>query len=250
MRLSHKRLKNDAADFALSGRLWCSQCGKPMHGETYGHDRWMYSRYVCRHRRRPCVGSSNQQLLEGSIADALRKLISDREFCKHLADEHVRWQEGQDQGRASIKAAQKELRGIVRQRDNLIHAVEDGMPWELARDRIAVLEDTKTGVERRIEELKTRRVEISREDIMSFFSAAANGYLSDEELIDLFVAKAFLYEGKVALVLNVATSDVTQDEFETAIAQQQMTLNAQVNPQFRETRLWCPRADSNGRHPL
>lgn len=240
MRLSNKRMKNDAADFALSGRLWCSECGKPMHGETYGHDRWMYSRYVCRHRRRPCVGPSDQRLLEGSIAGALRDLMADREFCARLADEHVRWQEGQDQGRASIKAAQKELRGIVRQRDNLVRAVEDGMPWELARDRMAVLEDTKAGVERRIEELKARRVEISREDIMKFFSAAAGGYLSDEDLIDLFVAKAFLYEGKVALVLNVAASDVTQDEIETAIAQQQIALNTQVDPRFRASRLWCP----------
>lgn len=238
-RLSNKRMKNDAADFALSGRLWCSECGQPMHGETYGHDHLWYSRYVCRHRRKPCVKPSDQKLVEGSIARALRALMSDRSFCERLADEHVRWQESQDQGRASIKAAEKELRSLDRQRQNLVRAVEDGMPWELVRDRIAVLEDTKEGVERRIEELRARRCEISRADIMKFFSAAAGGFLSDEDLIDLFVSKAWLYDGKVGLVLNVAASDTSQDEFETATAQQ-MSLNAQVDGAVREFGLWCP----------
>ena len=71
------------------------------------------------------------------------------------------------------------------------------------RDRVAVFEDAKEGVERRIEELRARRCAISRADSMELFSAAADGDLSDGDLIDLFVAKAWLYDGKVGLVLNV-----------------------------------------------
>ena len=197
-------------DYPLSGKLVCGVCGKPMHGECYNGNGGEYTRYVCRHKKVPCIPNYCWTLEEATLR-AVRDLLGSPEVLERLADLMMEFQR-QGSQKASIRAARKDVEKVDRQIQNLVRAVEDGMPWDEVRERMDALKEQKASIRRRIRELEAQAAAYSRDDVVAFLRAVSNGYMDDADLLAVAVSKVFLHEDHVEVVINMTAGVTTAGE--------------------------------------
>lgn len=240
-----RRLKTNA-DYLLSGKLICSKCKEPMHGETAtGGSGIEYWRYSCRGKRKACLGSFGKENVERSVVSGVRDMLRDAVLVDYLIDRHIQFRD-ERRSKTTIEAVRKEIRAVRRQRDNLLSAVAEGLDFNHAKPKIASLDAQERGLEKRMEELRREQNSISRDELRSFFADMSKGALSDEQITLAFVSKVWLYEDTAVAVMNFDSCDSTQYEIEMALKEHERPDKQAV----RETSKWCPRRDSNARHPL
>lgn len=240
-----RRLKTNA-DYLLSGKLICSKCKEPMHGETaIGGSGIEYWRYSCRGKRKACLGSFNKETVEQGVVTGVREMLRDTALVDYLIDRHIQFRD-ERQSKATIEAVRKDIRAVKKQRDNLLSAVAEGLDFNHVKPKIAALDAQERALEKRIEELKREQNSVSREELRAFFSDMSKGALSDEQITLTFVSKVWLYESTAVAVMNFDSCESTQYEIELALKKHERPDQQAV----RETSEWCPRRDSNARHPL
>ena len=239
-RIGRRRRNAAKADYDLSGKLWCATCGNPMHGMmARGSKGTVYHYYACKGKSKSCSGSMQKERIEGAVSKSVRDMLTDQVLCEHLAKRHVEWQ-GDNAGRSSVSAARKELREVQRARERLVAAVEDGMPYTAVKERMDAIMKQEEGIERRIDELESLRDGLTEDEIMLFFAAARNGYLSDSELIGVFVSKVWLYESEAVVIMNVSADDTSLLEVETSLGIES-ELGDVPGGKVRLISSWCPR---------
>ena len=201
-RLHFRKHSNARADFLLSGKMFCVECGEAMHGEMchnkYGVEMF---RYCCFKRRKACNGVYWKEHVEKTIASQIRLILTNMENVELLADAFVAWR-AKNKPKASIEAARADLKSIVKQRDNIIKAIEDGMPYKHVKDKLEILDAQQAGIERKIAELGRIQEEITREDVIGTLGAIAAGTQTDEEIIKGFVNQVWVYQDEALAVMN------------------------------------------------
>lgn len=210
----HARAK---IDYTLSGKLFCSKCGHPMHGEVctnkYGVSR---HRYVCRDKRRACMGVYWKEDIEHAVASSVRAALEDPALVELIAETFASYRDKR-RPTASIEAARVDLKSVKRQRANLIKAVEDGMPYAHVKDRIEKLDAQQAGIEHKIADLEKSRTEITKADVLDMLSLIADGARSDAEILKAFIYQVRLYGDCAVAVLNLTDRKTTSYEIDCAI---------------------------------
>lgn len=192
-----QRKKEQWRDYPLSGKAICMACGHDMVG-TCGHNRYgkRYDYYRCGRR----CGSKGVRAdwLEGSITDALRAMLSDREHTLDIAravaayatDEHAE---------KAIEAAKRRQREAEQGMRNLTNAVAQGMPWELAKEKLDQLNIQAAAAAAEVATLENAE-QFSVEDFADFLQYAQG--LDDETLLDAFVGQVLVGDDEVIVSLN------------------------------------------------
>lgn len=216
-RLHFRKHRNGKADYILSGKLFCTKCDNPLHGETCKSATGkMYFRYCCPQRRRACTGIFWKDKLERDIADAIRSELADKDTIEQIADRFLAWRH-KAKSKASVEAARADLKSIIKQRNNLVKAVEDGMPYKHVKDKLEKLDAKQAGVLRKIAELERMDIEITREEVVGMLSAiSVDGFQSDEEILKGFVSQVWLFEDHALAVLNFMGRLSTPHEIKAA----------------------------------
>ena len=216
-RLCFHRHVKAKVDYVLSGKLVCSKCGQPMHGEVcrnkYGVECF---RYVCRDKRRACTGVYWKDEIESAIASNIRAALTDPELVELIADAFSRYQD-RKRPSASIEAVQADIKSLKRQRANLIKAVEDGMPYSHVKERLERIDAQQAGMERKIADLERSRTEITKSDVLQMLSMIVEGARTDAEILGAFVYQVRLYRETAVAVLNLTDRETTQYEIDCAI---------------------------------
>ena len=209
-RLEFKKRANAKAEFLLSGKMICPVCGNPMHGETcfdkYNVQRF---RYVCKGKRKACTGVYWQESIEPIVASSIRSMLSDHETLEYIADRFVHYRSNQ-KPQASIEAAQADLKAIIKQRDNLIKAVEDGMPYIHVKEKMEKLDAQQAGIERKIDELNHAKREITKTQVLQVLMWALEGAVSDKEILNAFVSQVWVFPDEAIAVINLMGKNETQ----------------------------------------
>ena len=216
MRLNYRKHVNGKAAFVLSGKLYCPECGYPMHGNTCtDRHKIKHFQYICKGKRKACNGVYWQEKLESTIARAVRGVFSDAETADHIADRFVKWRSGK-KPTASIDAAISDLKSIEKQRDNLIKAVEDGMPYKHVKEKIEKLDEQQEGIERKIKELEHSKKELTKADILLVLAALAEGAESDEDVLKKAVSQVWVFGDYAMAIMNFCGKNSTKFEVMTA----------------------------------
>ncbi|MBR2804568.1 MAG: recombinase family protein [Eggerthellaceae bacterium] len=268
-RLTYRKHANAKADYLLSGKLFCGDCALPMHGETCkNHDGVQFFRYCCQGKRKACSGIYWKDRTEEAVAKAIRATLARAEVRERIASGFMEYRAGQ-KPEASIEAAMADLKAIGKQRQNLIKAVEDGMPYKHVQEKMEKLDAQEAEAERKLARLEKSVCEITKADALQFLELLADGMLSTDELLKGFVSSVWAKGDILLAVLNFAGKDSTPYEIEGVLSelgemagQKQVRVTSskggadpkkELEPAgqslVRELDSWLPRDDMETNHP-
>lgn len=237
-RMGFRKRANPNSDYPLSGKMFCAVCGSPMHGETCtNHMGTVYHRYCCQGKRKACSGVYWKEQTEAAITDTIRKLLARPEVAETIADRFEKYR-ARKRPEASIEAANSDLRTICRQRDNLVKAVQDGMPYAHVREKMEKLDAEQAGVERKIAELERSVCEITRADVLRVLSLLADGMRSDAEILKAFLSQVWVDGDQALAVMNFMGKSSTQFEVESVLKKMHEPAGCE---QVRASSLWLPK---------
>lgn len=251
-KLAYGKHEKAKANYLLSGKMFCSECGMPMRGEVCkNHAGIEYYRYTCQRKRKACLGVFWKEETERAITRSVRDAFRDTETLEAIAAKFAEYRSGK-KPKASISAAQDEVKNLCKQRDNLIKAVEDGMPYKHVRAKLEAIDQQQAEAEAKIAKLEQVETEITKADVLQMLTMVADGMRTEAEVIDAFVSQVWLYEDKAVAVMNfTGTNDAAQQEIECAIKTSEPAGQTLV----RMNRLWLPtgetiRTSRNGAPPV
>lgn len=195
------------AKYALSGRAICGECGRNMVGVSARNRLGVrYEYYRCGAKcGAPTV---RRDELEGMIAAAIRSMLDGDEAVRiaHKAREAWNASEAAQMANASLEAA----RTAHRRHDNIMRAVEDGLPLASVRGRLEELEREERDARREYDAHVV--ADFDEDDFVAFLRIGAT--LDDAALLDAFVAQAVVFDDRVAVALNYGEDENTPGRIE------------------------------------
>lgn len=186
---SRPRRKALNADFLLTGKLWCGECGTPMTG-TSGTGKSGATYYYYQDKK-GCGRKVRKDVIEDNVADAVRETLSRESTREKIADLVCEYSEGEDPTPQSDVIA-AEIKEIQAAYGNILKAIEQGVIPPGAKERIA---DLQAQEETLREELKVAQaleaVAMDRDRVLFWLEQIA-ATTDAKTLIDVFVAKVVL----------------------------------------------------------
>ena len=220
-----QRQNEQWGDFALSGRVICSACGRNMRGVSgRGSSKRKYEYYACGSCKE--VKPVRRDWLEGQIVTALRELLSQPEEARRIAEmcvdggEPKEIAEGRKRAAAALRAAQTGL-------SNILKAVEQGIVVSGTKERAEELEAQKDRAERELAMYDRKRID--PENFARFLQFGAT--LTDELLLDAFVYQVMVSDDAVVVTMNFDAESNEPARLEVS----------RVRTFFK----WCPQRESN-----
>lgn len=195
-----KQRKNEHwGDFALSGRVLCSECGRNMPGVSgRGWKDVKYEYYKCTN----CKGVKpvRRDWLETETVKALREMLESREKAVEIAHLLLNGQNDAEvdaERRRAIRAMNEADKAL----SNILKAIEQGIIPPGTRERIDQLEVQKRRAEHDLKTLEAKQID--PESFADFLQFGAT--LSDADLLDAFVYQVMVFDGQCVITLNYET---------------------------------------------
>ena len=194
---SKKQRRNEEwGEFALSGRVICSACGRNMRGVSgRGSSNRKYEYYSCGSCKE--VRPVRRDWLEERIVEALRELLSQPDEARRIAEmcvgagEPKEIAEHRKQAAAALRAAETGL-------SNILKAVEQGIVVPCTKERAEELEAQKERAEHELA-MYDRKV-FSVESFTRFLQFGAT--LTDDLLLQGFVYQVMVSDEEVVVTMN------------------------------------------------
>lgn len=206
------------ADYLLTGKVWCGECGAPMVGDTgankYGK---RYSYYVCRNRKKEhtCRKKSiNKDLLEEIVADAALDVLKDERVIVDLAGKIVEYNASQDGDSGELASLKASLRKTEANIQYWMSAVEQGIITEETKTRLLELSSHKKKLKEAIEAVEAKKAkELTADQIKEFLYSLRERQYNDTDairgLIRTFVQSVTVWDDKVQIVFSAFPDDGT-----------------------------------------
>lgn len=201
------------SDYILTGKLFCGHCGSPMMGRAgTGHCKTKYSYYYCKSRiqNEGCTKKPvRKEWIEDIVLTEVQRLLDDDDLIRWIADQTWQYYLEQDTQQTEIEALQKELESTETASKRLLKAVEDGMPFNLVKDRLDELEEQKETIRKALAEQELARgFRLSKEYILFFLDKFRKLDITDrkcqKKLLQVFVNAIFLYDDHIKIAFNYA----------------------------------------------
>ncbi len=206
---------NDAADYLLTGKLFCGHCGEPMvgvsgtgrHGETH-----YYYRCQGRYKKKNGCEKKNVQrdMIEKLVVDYTKDFILQDDVLDLIIDGYHRFME-KARAESALTAMVKELEQNKKASANLLKAVEMGIINETTKARFQELEDQRKELERSIRVERAALNEMTPDELRYYLEQFRKLDFKDRrnmrELIRLFVQAIYLFDGKLKIVYNFDPAD-------------------------------------------
>lgn len=200
------------ADYLLTGKLFCGSCGAPMTGEC-GTSRTgtRYEYYSCSNhkQRKGCKRKSiRQDWIEKYVLDQAVGLIMDDEVIQFITDGVWEYYTAQDQQREKIKTLETQLRDVEKAMNNLLRAVENGLPYtDMTKNRLAELDTQRTALNAALAETNLESgFHLQKEHIQFFLEQFRELDYTDRaaqhRLIDVFVNSIYLNDDELTVNFN------------------------------------------------
>ena len=205
------------ADYILSGKLYCGECGCLMKG-ICGHNPSgrVYHYYSCPGRSlgRPCTRKNMpKDVLEKLVVESTSNLLLRPENIQQLADAIVSLQQAEasrpDPERAALEQVLAEIRRKI---GNILSAIENGTASAALTSRLSDLEQQESALDHQLASLSTLEpFTLSRDEVIFLLeqfrvspSERTNAYC--RRLVDTFVDKVELTNRELIIHFNISKS--------------------------------------------
>lgn len=207
--------RNDRADYILSGKLFCGECGTAMKGVS-GHSSngEVYFYYNC-----PCKDCHRRNIpkdeLEGLVIRTVCNDVLQPDVMDRIADSVIEAQTAElNQPNPEKEALQHELADVQRKAKNLLSALENGTAGAMLTNRLAELEQQANTLSYQLSSLESepKFPVFSKEEVLYLLeqfliapSEKTKAYR--RRLIDTFVSKIEVSNTELTIYFNIAEED-------------------------------------------
>ena len=214
------------ADYILSGKLYCGECGclmKGVCGRSSGNGQ-MYHYYACPGRSigRACTRKNiPQDELEAMVVNSVADLLLEPELLEQIADAIVELQQAEAARPDPEKQAlEKSLSDVRNKIQNILSAIENGTSSAALSARLADLEQQESTLSYQLSSLTAKKpLTFTRDQILFLLqqfrvspSERTKAYC--RRLVDTFVDHIELTNTELILYFNI--SDETIDKSKKA----------------------------------
>ena len=200
------------ADYLLTDKLFCGSCGAQMVGES-GTSKTgkIYNYYLCTNhkRKKSCSRKAiRQEWLESYVLDQTTTLIMDDEVIQFITDSVWEYYLAQDQRREKLKALQAQLSEVEKGINNLMRAIEAGMPLtEMTKNRLSELDAQRTALTTTIAATQLDGgFQLTKDHIQFFLEQFRELDYTDrkaqQRLIDVFVNSIYITDDEMTINFN------------------------------------------------
>lgn len=203
------RHRNDAADYLLTGKLYCGHCKSPMTGIS-GTSRTgaLHYYYVCQKKRqeKSCEKKNvKRDEIELQLARAIKEYCLTDDLIEWYADKTVEYFKHQSET-DHIKDLQEDLANTQRSIKNTLKAIDAGIITESTRTHLIELEAKQSKLSGAISAAKSDVVQVDREDLISSMEMVRDGDIYDKKyqalLFDTFLIRVYLYDDDLELIFS------------------------------------------------
>ncbi|MCI1245038.1 MAG: recombinase family protein [Bacilli bacterium] len=155
----------DPNEYALSGRLFCAECGSPFVGQSgTSRSKKTYEYYICNGRRRhqcyaPRWGKAE---IEGMVIGLLKDTFRDSDTSAFLAN---RLFGAQSKGTAEAASITDRLATVQSKIDNIEKAIEDGIYTKTTKAALSKLEEEQDSLEISLSKERVKHRVYTKEEI-------------------------------------------------------------------------------------
>lgn len=197
----------EKAEYMLTGKLFCGQCGERMVGVSgRGKSGAKHSYYSCMgHKKRTCDKKAiRQDWIEGIVMQYVTELLQDEPLLKSIARETYQYYL-QNQDTSYVDLLRSDLRQVEKSLKNMLHAIEMGIITDETRDRMEELSSRKKELTAAIE-VAQAQPKITEDIILFFLLQFRNKDLKSpavqRNLLDVFVNAIYLYDDRISICFN------------------------------------------------
>lgn len=200
------------ADYLLTDKLFCGSCGAQMVGES-GTSKTgaKYNYYLCANHKRgkSCARKAiRQDWIEDYVMDQVQGLVMDDEAIQFIADSVWAFYLAEDQRREKVKGLQAQLHETETAMNNLIRAVESGLPFtDMTKSRLSELDAQRTALTKAIAETQLDGgFHLTRDHIEFFLLQFREADFKDrawqKRLVDVFVNSIYITDDEMTINFN------------------------------------------------
>lgn len=210
--------------YLLTGKLFCGHCKEPMIGMSgTGKGGGKFAYYACANKRRGDKSCDKRNVrkedIEAAAVDRTLSYVLTDEAMEKIADAAVNLQEA-ERDTSVLDGLKNRLLETENALKNIMRAIEAGIFNNTTAARMKELEEEKLILLNQIADEEIEKPFISKEQILFILDRFRHGDPSDEafreRIIDIFVAKIYLYDDNRLQIIynyNNQTSDTELPSF-------------------------------------
>ena len=197
----------DAPRYWLTGKLYCGECGAPMHG-TFGTSKgkYRYYYYQClNNQKHKCkLKPFPKEKIETLVLTILDSFLNDSENLASLAVDISDYYNRLNGDNSYLDSLISHLQETDKALNNLVKAIEMGIFSESTQARLVELEEQKKALTEAIAAEKVKKTLIQDDfSIQNFFAKYAHADIKDEEtrnlVFEYFVEKVYVFNDRIVI---------------------------------------------------
>ncbi len=202
-------------DYALTGKLYCGECGENMVGVSGTSSTGViHYYYKCKSKiaNKGCKkGNVRRDEIEQEVAAAVRKYVLQDDVMEWIADQIEKYQQKHTDN-PEVELLNSRLNEVNASLNNIMAAIEKGIFTEAIKSRIEELEGEKLDLTTRLNIMKSTCKVVTREQIFGWLESFRTGDISDKqvqaELFNNFLTAVYLYDDKrVKILFSMGNAD-------------------------------------------
>lgn len=211
--------KWDIADYLLSEKLFCGKCGALMVGESgTSHNGTKYCYYTCTTKRKKhaCdMPALKKDIIEAAVIDSTLQLLANDELMEFIIEQTWQYYKAQDEKHDELDALRKELKEAAKASDNLLKAVEQGMPFtDAVKERTTTLDSQIKELQGAIAERELAVAHNLTRDHIAYALYNFRDMNTDTEdgkkrLIKTFVNSVYMFDNDITINYNFTSDTAT-----------------------------------------
>ena len=224
----------DIAEYLLTGKLFCKECGSPMTGSSgTGKGGNLFYYYSCSgHRKKKCtMKNKNKELLERITLRVLQDLLSNEANRFLLAEKIYAYYQYQNSNQDYINSLKARLAETEKKLKNVMKAIESGIFNDTTADRMNELESQKKALQEEIAvEENRQKYELTFERILRFLDTIFGEIDNAEQftkIMDMFIAKIYVTLDNKMIFLFYYSDD--QREVDIKDMEEALDRNREIN---------------------
>lgn len=200
--------------YLLHKKVVCGYCGNSINGITGTSRTKVRKRYYScsgRYLKKICKKKAvRKDALENVVVQAIMTLFEDDAMLDGFAEKIIAVNRQRLQDQSALKILRQEYDKIVKSKNNLVAAIEQGIITNTTKERLQELERRQEELSEKIliEQAKVKTT-IKKSDVTAFIKKALNN--NAERIIDLLVRQVILFDDKIIIKCNY--SDRESNEY-------------------------------------
>lgn len=201
--------------YILRKKIKCGYCGRTINGITGTSRSGDVKRYYScsgRYLKKSCHKKSvRKEMLEKIVMQTILKTFENETTLNQFAEKIMLVNQKRIKEQSLLNLLLQEQDKIIKAKNNLIVAIEQGIITSTTKARLEELELQQDEISQKILVEQTKdKMALSKEDIVRYIKRALKN--QEERIIDLLVKKITLYDDKIEITCNYTNKNNMEKE--------------------------------------